>query len=131
MKTIEEHIISEVVVDLDRLSSFRGLIESFQQELVEVIEQAFQASPDLDARREEIKAALKSLGDSSLELTTKLSEQVLRVQESVKGEKLQAVFVKGKTTWDTTALGGYVLAHPELAALKKVGKPSVAIREVK
>jgi len=51
--------------------------------------------------------------------------------ESIKGEQLQAVFSKARTTWDGKKLEGYAVAHPEIEKLKKTGSPSVAIREVK
>ena len=64
-------------------------------------------------------------------LTGVINKAILESGKSVKGELLQAIFSKGKTTWDTKALVGFALAHPEIDKLKKVGKPSVSIREVK
>ena len=57
-------------------------------------------------------------------------DAVMRGGESVKAAHLHAIFNKGRVTWDTKALDGYAVAHPELAGLRKVGEPSVAVRKV-
>lgn len=44
------------------------------------------------------------------------------------GGSLQAVFTKGRVTWDSKYLDGYAKAHPEINEYRKVGEPSVAIR---
>ena len=52
------------------------------------------------------------------------------LQRSVKGDHLQAVYSKGRVSWDTRALDGYAAAHPEVAQFKREGEPSVGIRKV-
>ena len=47
---------------------------------------------------------------------------------SVKGEHLHAVYNKGRISWDTKGIAGYAVAHPEIEAFRKVGKPSVSLR---
>jgi len=49
----------------------------------------------------------------------------------VKGRELEAVYVKGRISWDNKALDGYAAAHPEIGAFRKQGDPSVSIRGVK
>ena len=48
--------------------------------------------------------------------------------ETVKGDHLQAVWSKGRASWDDKALMGYTKAHPELLEFRKQGEPSVSIR---
>ena len=55
---------------------------------------------------------------------------VLAHGQSVKGERLHAVYVRGKTHWDTAMLGGYALHHPEVLRCSEPGKPSVTLRKV-
>jgi len=131
MKAFDEDIKDDVVKNLDDLAKVRGIIESFQQEQKDLVDQAFLNCPDLRARQEEINKSLGVLEENSKEFTKVLTEAVLKCEESVKGEKLQAVFSQGKTTWDTSGLNGYALAHKELLKLRKTGKPSVSIREIK
>jgi len=131
MKAFDEDIKDDVVKNLDDLAKVRGIIESFQQEQKDLVDQAFLNCPDLRARQEEINKSLGVLEENSKEFTKVLTEAVLKCEESVKGEKLQAVFSQGKTTWDTSGLNGYALVHKELLKLRKTGKPSVSIREIK
>jgi len=122
---------SEVIKKLDELAKIRELHANFQQELDELEDQAFLNCPDLNGRRHEICVELEALEPRKLGTTKIITKVILEKGESVKSEKLQAIFSKGRTTWDTKSLNGYALAHPELNELKKAGKPSVSIREVK
>lgn len=56
--------------------------------------------------------------------------EVYAMGETVKGARLMAVWTKPRVTWDSKVLEGYVIAHPELAAARHVGQPSVSIRPV-
>lgn len=62
-------------------------------------------------------------------LETEIKTEVASVGSSVKGDHIQAVYTKGRVSWDTKALDGYATAHPEIAQFRKVGEPSVAIRK--
>ena len=61
-------------------------------------------------------------------LEGEIKQEVVSGGETVKGDYLMAVFAKGRVSWDTKALDGYVAAHPEVAQFRKVGEPSVSIR---
>lgn len=87
----------------------------------------------------EIKAQLQDIDAEYLEkyqavdikiadLEAEIKNDVLAAGETIKGEHMMAMFVKGRTTWDTKALEVYSLAHPEIAALRKTGEPSVTIK---
>ena len=90
---------------------------------------------------DELKAKLKDIDDefadksagaqaNIAELTDAIKVDVLTGAKSVKTEHLQAVFVKGRVSWDTKGVEGYALAHPELMTYRKEGEPSVSIRRV-
>ena len=61
-------------------------------------------------------------------LTTEVKTAVLVERETVKGERLMAVWSKGRVSWNTAALEGYAKAYPEIADLRITGEPSVSIR---
>lgn len=65
------------------------------------------------------------------ELQAEIAEEVKKMGQTVKTENIAAVFNKGKTTWDGRLLEGLALAHPELLAAKRVGKPTVSFRMLK
>jgi len=60
-----------------------------------------------------------------------LKAAVLAHGKSVKGEKLQAVYMAGRETWDGKALAGYAVEHQAILAFRSVGAPSVSLRQVK
>lgn len=64
-------------------------------------------------------------------LSKEITVEVLEKCETVSTEKMSAIYVKGKTTWDGKLLEGYAVAHPEILAAKKIGKPTVSFRPVK
>lgn len=62
--------------------------------------------------------------------TAEIKAEVLENKTSIKDGNYQAVYTKGRTTWDTKALSGYALAHPEIESLRKIGEPSVDRKSV-
>lgn len=60
-----------------------------------------------------------------------IKDDVLVIGSTVKGTGYMAVWSKGRVTWDGKGLSGYMVAHPEIEAFRKEGKPSVSIRRKK
>lgn len=63
-------------------------------------------------------------------LTERIKGNVLATGESVKGDELQAIYTKPRITWDSRGLEGFMVAHPEIVAFRKVGQASVSLRKV-
>jgi len=61
-------------------------------------------------------------------LTNEAKDAALRVGYTVKSERVQAVYAKGRITWDAKALDGYLIHQPALAAFRSEGEPSISIR---
>lgn len=59
-------------------------------------------------------------------LKENIKTEILEKQESVTYSGLKVIWSKGKTTWDTKALNGYLKKHPELEKFRKVGNPVVS-----
>ena len=64
-------------------------------------------------------------------LEAEIKRAVIAHGSTVKGAHVQAVYAKGRVTWDAKALDGYATAHTELFAFRSEGEPSVSIRTVK
>lgn len=60
-----------------------------------------------------------------------IKDDTLALGSTVKGTDYMAVWAKGRVTWDNKGLGGYMIAHPEIEAFRREGKPSVSIRRRK
>ena len=64
------------------------------------------------------------------ETREKVKAAVILHGESVRGERMQAVYAKPRTRWNTQALEGYALTNPGIKAFRSFGKPSVSFRKV-
>lgn len=73
-----------------------------------------------------LEAAMKNMAA----LEDEIKRAVVQIGKTVKGTFLQAVFMKGRITWNTDMLDGMIIAFPELAKARKEGAPSVSLRAV-
>lgn len=87
-----------------------------------------QTLADIDA---EMQPAIEAARAGVDALTAEIKAAVLAHGATVKGERLQAVWAKGRVSWDTKALDGYAAGHPEIVPFRKEGDPSVSIRGAK
>jgi hypothetical protein len=67
--------------------------------------------------------------DNIAKLTAEIKANVAKFGKTVKGMAYQAVFVKGRVTWNTDMLDGMIVAFPELGKARKEGQPSVTLRK--
>mgnify|MGYP001032694453 CR=1 FL=1 len=85
----------------------------------------------LDALEAEYKPKLDAAGENANTITQAIKAAVIEQGASVRGAHLQAVYTKGRVSWDSKALEGFSAAHPEILTFRKIGEPSVSIRGVK
>ena len=92
-------------------------------------------TPEIQAQLAEIEAeraeTMKSVAAGIETLREQIKAAVIANGSTVKGSMFQAVYVKGRDSWDTKALDGYAAAHPEIMPFRTTGNPSVTIRSVK
>jgi hypothetical protein len=83
---------------------------------------------------EEINAeyALKAqlAADRLAALEEEIKTDILAHGATVKADHLQAVWVKGRTTWDGAKLEGMMALIPQLEQARKIGNPTVTIRKI-
>jgi hypothetical protein len=117
---------------LDKLSELQAQADVIRLHFEELKAQILtpelqQALADIDA---EMNTSLSALQDGINNLTAEIKDDVLKGNSTVKGNYLMAVWNKGRISWDTKGLDGFAIAHPEMAAFRKEGEPSVTIRKV-
>lgn len=80
----------------------------------------------------EIEFAGKSeaVDDNIRKLTEEIKAEVKTLGTTVKSDHFQAVYVKGRVTWDTSKMDGYAVGHPEVLFMRKEGEPSVTLRRI-
>ena len=117
---------------LDKLAEFQAEVDALNLEKQALIDTIL--TPEIKAQVEAIEAEFAGKAEAAqgniAELTEAVKRCVIAQGESVKGAHLQAVYAKGRESWDGKALSGYAAAHPEVLAFRKVGEPSVSIRKV-
>ncbi len=124
--------LNETIGLLDRLAEERDRQEALRVSLAWQQEKAIPA--EVRAKLDDLDAIFApQLANNVVaiaDLQQAIEKVVLEQGETVKGARLMAVYSKGRVTWKTQALDGYLKAHPELAEFRKQGEPSVAIRQV-
>lgn len=86
-----------------------------------------QAIEDVNAEFADKESAVR---ENMADLEARVKQAVIDDGETVKGGVLQAVFNKGRVSWDNKKLEGLMIAFPKLAEAKKQGDPYVAIKKV-
>jgi hypothetical protein len=117
---------------LDRLSELYA-----QQEALEAEKQALILKvipPEVKVRLDDIEAEFvgkaKAASANIEELEASIKTATLSHGESVRGAGFQAVWNKGRLTWDSKGLNAYADEHPEVLQYRKEGEPSITIRKV-
>jgi phage host-nuclease inhibitor protein Gam len=78
---------------------------------------------------DEFQPQSEGLQNNIATLEGEIKADVAGLGESVKGEHLQAVFAKGRVSWDDKGLEGLMITFPDIVKFRKVGNPSVSIRK--
>lgn len=107
----------------------RAAIDLQKQELIDQV-----LTPEIKGKIVEIEAEFAgktvALENNITELEKSIKEAVIANGQTVKGMFLQAVYAKGRISWDNKGLDGYTVAHPEIGIFRKEGEPSVSIRSI-
>ena len=122
-------MIQQLLDKLADLYAARDLANIEKQALIDQV-----LTPEIKTKLAEIDAEfsdkLQVVNDTAASLEAQVKAEVTTHGATVKGDYLQAVWSKGRTSWDTKALDGYAAAHPEIERFKTIGAPSVSIRKV-
>ncbi len=119
--------IAEKLKRLSTLHAERNALADQKQSLIDGV-----LTPEIKKRLEEIdaefagkdKAAEANIGA----LEEEIKHDTLAHGETVKAAGLQAVWTKGRVSWDSKGLSTYSQSHPEVLQFRKEGEPSVSIR---
>ena len=83
-----------------------------------------------DPEIQDVRTAMVKIQQEMAEIREDIKTAVLEHGETIRGERLQAVWCKGRVSWDIKALEGYAAAHPEILSLKSEGQPTIQFRKV-
>ena len=100
-------------------------------ELTEKMRELALKMHHIEAEKEAFERNHKPILDEIKALQDEVKAEVLTLGETVKTDEIQAIWNKGKTTWDGKLLEGYAVAHPEILQAQKTGQPTVSFRLTK
>ena len=116
---------------LEQLTEFYAQRDLLMIDKKRALEDAMPA--EVKQRMNELEAEFgdkeEAVKDNIAALEAEVKQAVLDEGATVKGGSVQAVYVKGRVSWDSKALDGYCKAHPELEEYRKQGNPSVSLRK--
>jgi hypothetical protein len=105
------------VVNLDKQAALDATFTAELKAQIAAIELEFAGRTEaLDANIGELESAVK--------------DGIKAFGASIKGERLHAVYMSPRASWDTRRLDGYAAAHPEINQFRSAGEPSASIRRV-
>ncbi len=123
---------TEIKQKLDQLAEHYARRDNISLEKQVLIDEILTA--EIKAKLAEIDAEFAdknlAVNENIAILEAEIIEAVKKLGTSVKANFLHAVWVKGRLAWDTKALDGYAIYHPEILVMRKEGDPSVSLREV-
>lgn len=121
-----------IVAKLEELAELRAAAEltraDYDAQRAAIL-QAVQA--ELDALEAEYTPLFDAAAERTAALEAEIRAEVLANGASVRGSRVQAVFARGRTSWDTAGLDAYAADHPEVQDFKRQGAPSVSLRFLK
>ncbi len=125
-------LVAGLMVSLDRLHKLqleRGELQA--KETAELDALLVNFAPEIDAIKADYAGDFGAIDAEIATLQKNVKDGTIGFGSTVKGKSLMAVYSKPRVTWDGKGLSGYAVAHPEIEAFKKTGKPSVSIRKMK
>lgn len=122
--SLENEIEAAVLQKQDTLSKIDANLSSQTAAIFAQLEQRKREIADeFSAKAGAVDANIKALTDA-------IKQAVKDEGKTCKGKVFQAVYVKGRVTWNTDMLDGMVIAFPALEKARKVGEPSVTLRKI-
>jgi len=121
----------QVVNKLKRLADLHAAVDltrmDYEAKRAEVLK---KVQTELDALESEYQPLLDAAQENASALETEIKNDVLLGGASVRTDLYQAIYVKGRVSWDTDGIDRYARAHPEVLQFRKEGQPSVTLRSV-
>jgi hypothetical protein len=119
-----------VVSKLKRLADLHAAVDmtrlDYEAKKTEVLK---KVQAELDALESEYQPLLDAAEENASALELEIKNDVLLSGESVKTDFYQAIYVKGRVSWDNDGITRYATVHPDVLQFRKEGQPSVSLRK--
>lgn len=121
----KEHIVDK----LNRLADLHAAVDLTRMDFEskrKAIMQKVQA--ELDVLEEEYTPLIEKAENNANLLEAEIKNDVLLRGESIRNENFQAIYTRGRVSWDNEGISEYARAHPEVLKFRKEGQPTVSLR---
>lgn len=121
----------DIVAKLDELDAIHTAADvtrvDYDAKRAEILK---KVKDELEALDAEFKPLMAVSEQRIEELEDEIRQEVLKHGASVRSNsaRIQAIYSKGRVTWDTKRLDRYAAVHPEVMQYRKEGKPFIQIR---
>ena len=116
---------------IEKYSDLTFGIDVINQEKQALIDQVL--TPEIKEKLAEIDAEfdpkVEEIAQQKSALEAEIKQEILEAGRTIKGTYHSFVWSKPRVSWDTKALDGYALAHPEITQFRTEGSPSVSVRK--
>ncbi len=130
-KSGEKPAKEQVVSKLKRLADLHAAVDlariDYEAKRAEVLK---KVQAELDAIDLEFRPVLDAAEENAAILEAEIKNDVLLRGESLRGGAYQAIYMKGRVSWDARGVEDYARSHPELLKFRREGQPSVTLRTV-
>lgn len=120
-----------VVDKLNRLADLRAALDmtrmDYESKRAEVLA---QVQAELDALDTEYQPLLDAAQANAATLEGEIKNDVLLGGKTVSNDVYQAVYMKGRVSWDNDGINTYAQSHPDVLKFRKTGNPTVTLRTV-
>jgi hypothetical protein len=116
-------------------NEFQEAVEKRRAEInIEIQSQTANAYAALARRKNEIEfefhGKIGAVDENIKALEAEIKAATKAEGKTVKGKYFSAIYVKGRTSWDTEGLNVYADQHPGVVKYRTVGEPSITLRRV-
>ena len=121
----------EIAGKLRRLADLHAAVDltrlDYEARRSEVLK---QVQAELDALESEYLPLIEAAQENATALEGEIKNDVLLNGQTVSTELYQAIYVRGRVSWDNEGINRYAESHPEVLKFRKVGQPNVTLRPV-
>ncbi len=121
---------SHIASKLNRLADLQAAVDLARMDYEAKRDKILEAVRlQLDALEAEYEPLLEAARNNAAALEAEIKNDVLLSGESVVTDVYQAIYMKGRVTWDTDAIDKYAVSHPEVLRFRRQGDPNVTLRK--
>ncbi len=120
----------DVVGKLKRLADLDAAVDmtriDYEAKRAEILK---KVQAEIDALEAEYQPLLETAQANAEALAAEIKNDVLLGGETVKSDLYQAIYMKGRVTWDSEGIDRYARAHPDVLKYRKEGQPYVSLKK--